>query len=451
MKLFIAFLFVTHFCFGQNISSQYDFPKIKSNITVPIVIPLNEVSKMVNTSVKDLIFEDNSYTDNYNDQFKIKVWKTKPIRLIGGNQQNLIIEVPLKIWAQKGIGTLGVYSYQETTFETVMYFNTKINFNQNWKITTSTQPNGFKWVTKPVLDYGNIKIPITSLVEKSLKKEHQKFCSVIDQQMAMQLNLQPYIVTTWNAFAQPIQVSEEYNTWLKITPLKVSATPLKFYSNQIETLVGVETFSETYTGYQPSANPLISTVGNWIPATSLPNQFNLQTTANIPFSEATIIAQKMFLNKEFDFDYGKSKIKITDIQVYEESNRVMIETKTEGGVKGTSFISGIPVYDAEKKKIVLTDTQFKLKTSNILQKAGTALFKGKIVNMIENEYGIPTNELEESSRKSTEEAFNKDYHKGISLTGKVQNLQPSNVVVSKVGITAIIDIKAQLNLKIKEF
>ena len=33
--------------------------------------------------------------------------------------------------------------------------------------------------------------------------------------------------------------------------------------------------------------------------------------------------------------------------------------------------------------------------------------------MIEEEYGIPTQELEDSSKKSVEEAFNKDYVKGL--------------------------------------
>ena len=187
---FIKILFLLAFIstFGQtNVENQpvaYNFPKIKSNITMPVTIPLSEISNMINASVKELIYQDDSYTDNNNDQFKVKVWKTRPIRLVGGANQNILIEVPLKIWAEKGIGTLGVYTYQETTFETVMYFNTTLNFQNNWTIATSTKPNGFKWVTKPVLDYGRIQIPITSLVEKSLVEQQQKFCKTIDQQMA---------------------------------------------------------------------------------------------------------------------------------------------------------------------------------------------------------------------------------------------------------------------------
>nr|WP_314495048.1 DUF4403 family protein [uncultured Chryseobacterium sp.] len=427
----------------------YNFPKIKSSITMPVTIPLSEISNMINASVKDMIFQDDSYTDNDNDQFKVKVWKTRPIRLVGDANQNILVEVPLKIWAEKGIGTLGVYTYQETTFETVMYFKTALSFKNNWTVSTFTQPMGFKWVKKPVLDFGRIQIPITSLVEKSLKEQQYKFCKTMDQQMASQLNFQQYAVLAWNAFSQPFNISEEYNTWLKITPINVNITPLKFYGNQIDTNIGIDIFSETYTGTKPEASQPAKAVMNFNFIPLLADQFILQTTANIPFSEATAIARKTFMNKEYDI--RDSKVKITDIKVYGEANRIMIEAEMEGYVNGTAFISGIPVYNGLKKKIVLSDTKFRLKTANILQKTATLLFRGKIVKMIEDEYGIPTTDLEISSKKSIEDAFNKEYYKGLKMTGRVSDLKPHQILLNDYGIMAVIDTNANLRFTLKGF
>ena len=416
---------------------------------MPVKIPLSEIGNLINASVQNLIFEDNSYTDNNNDQFKVKVWKTRPIRLVGGTKQNLLIEVPLKIWAEKGIGTLGIYSYQNTTFETVMYFNTHLTFNNNWTVTTKTSPMGFKWVVKPVLDYGKIKVPITSLVETSLRKQQADFSKTIDEMMRSQLNFQKYVVMAWNQFAEPFNISEEFSTWLKITPLSINISPLVFYGNQIEANIGIDTFSETFTGNKPVSAPLIKTIANFNSVQALPQKFLLQTTANIPFTEATKIAETTFLGKEFDVREGKSKINITSIKVYGEDGRMMIEAKTEGMVNGISYISGIPVYDEQKRKIVLTDTKFKLKTKNVLHKTATLLFQGKIVKMIEEEYGIPTADLEDASRKSIEETFNKEYFKGLKMQGKVFDLKPSQIILNPSGITAIIDTEAQLKLQVQ--
>lgn len=452
--LFLILILLSAKIFSQqtgdaSVIPVYEFPKIKSSITMPVKIPLAEIGNIINNSVPALIFEDNSYTDNNGDQFKVKVWKTRPIRLVGGTKQNLLIEVPLKIWAEKGIGTLGVYSYQNTTFETVMYFNTQLTFNNNWTMVTKTSPLGYKWVTKPVLDYGRIKVPISSLVESSLKEQQAKFCKTIDDMMVEQLNFQQYAVMALNQFAQPFEISEEYKTWLKITPIKINITPLTFYGNRIDANIGIETYSETFTGRKPDATPLIRSVANFNSVQQLPQKFLLQTTANIPFSEATTIAEQTFLGKEFDFREGKSKVKITAVKVYSEDQRIMIEAQTEGAIEGTSYITGIPVYDETKRKIVLSDTKFKLKTSNILYKAATLLFQRKIVNMIENEYGIPTAELEDSSRKSIEETFNKEYYKGLKMSGKVFKLKPSNIILNPWGITAVIDTEAQLELLVK--
>ena len=416
---------------------------------MPVRIPLAEVSKMINSSVKDLIFEDNSYEDNNNDQFKVKVWKTKPIRLVGDVNNKIFIEVPLKIWAEKGLGTLGVYTYQETTFETVMYFVTSMEFKNNWTVATKTNANGFKWVLKPVLDFGKIKIPITGLVEKSLKQQQTEFCKTIDEQMAQQLNFQKYAVMAWNSFSQPFKISDEYNTWLKVTPTNVNVSPLKFYGDAIDTTLGIDVFSETFTGIKPEASQPIRTAMNFNFVQLLNDGFILQTTSNIPFSEATEIAKKTFLDKEFDV--RDSKVKITDIKVYHKEGKVMIEAQTEGYVKGKSFISGVPVYDSQKRKIVLSQTKFKLKTTNILQKAVSVMFQGKIIKMIEEEYGIPTQELEDSSKKSVEEAFNKDYVKGLKMNGKVFKIEPSQVIVNDYGITAIIDISANIRLLMMSF
>ncbi|MDQ0783106.1 DUF4403 family protein [Chryseobacterium sp. W4I1] len=447
---FIKLLFILSFAFafGQtavdNQAAVYNFPKIKSSITMPVTIPLSEISNMINASVKDLIFQDDSYTDNNNDQFKVKVWKTRPIRLVGGTNQNILIEVPLKIWAEKGIGTLGVYSYQNTTFETVMSFNTTLSFNNNWTISTNTQPNGFRWVTKPVLDYGKIQIPITSLVEKSLREQQGKFAKTIDQQMTAQLNFQQYAVMAWNVFSQPFNISEEYNTWLKISPVNVNITPLKFYGNEITTNIGMDIYSETYTGSKPGASPNIKSVSNFNVVPVLADKFLLQTTANVPFSEATNIARNMFMNKEYDV--RGSKVKIKDVRVYGAEGRVIVEAETEGYVTGKALISGIPVYDEMKKKIVLSNTKFNLRTANILQKTATLLFKGKIVKMIEDEYGIPTQDLELASKKSIEDAFNKEYYKGLKMNGRVFNLKPSKILLNNSGITAVIDTNATLKL-----
>ncbi|MPT32388.1 MAG: DUF4403 family protein [Chryseobacterium sp.] len=80
----IYFLLVGLISFSQTKDPVYTLPKIKSNITLPVSLPISEINSLINQSVKGVLYEDQSYTDNNNDQFKVKVEK----------QGNIAIKAP---------------------------------------------------------------------------------------------------------------------------------------------------------------------------------------------------------------------------------------------------------------------------------------------------------------------------------------------------------------------
>ena len=434
--------------FSQPSIPVYTLPRIKSNITLPVSLPVSEINNLINQSVKGVLYEDQSYTDNNNDQFKVRVEKQGNIAIKALSNNRLMISVPLKIWAEKGYGTLGYYMYQDTNFNLIMNFITSLAATPDWKLNTKTTTAGFVWTQKPVLDYGKVKIPIASFIESVLKEQQNKFTTVIDQQIKSQFNLQPQLVMAWNQFSKPINVSQEYNTWLKISPQNTYMTPLQVFQDKIKTTVGIDLFSETFVGKMPLPTKDVTSIPNFVVKPDLQNIFNLQTTANISFDEATKIARQQFLNKEFPLNSEKNKVKVDDIKVYGEKENIVIEVKTQGGVTGTAFIKGKPAYDVQSHKIVLTQTDFNLKTKNFFQKALTVLFEGKIRKMIEKDYGIPLMDIENSSKKSLMESFNKEYYKGIRLQGNVIELKPTQFLISESYITVVIDTKAQLQMNI---
>lgn len=76
------------------------------------------------------------------------------------------------------------------------------------------------------------------------------------------------------------------------------------------------------------------------------------------------------------------------------------------------------------------------------------LFQKKIVKIIEEEYGIPTQEIEDLAKKNVEEAFNKRYNSTIKTTGRVFTLKPNSVIVNPNFLTSIIDMHAELKLSL---
>lgn len=427
---------------------SYTFPRIKSTITVPISIPLSEVTSLINKSVYGVLYEDNSYTDNNNDQFKVRVEKDGNIDIAALKGNKLLISIPLKIWAEQGYGTLGMYMYQDTDFKVIMNFITTIETNPNWTLKTKTVSNGFDWTSKPVLDYGAVKIPISSVIESTLTKKQSGFTGLIDQKIKESFDLKPYLLLIWNNFNDPINISEDYNTWLKVSPQTVYISPLKIYFDVIKMTVGLDMYSETFIGQKPLPNSAISQFPNYQLKEQIPTIFDLKTTANVSYTDATALAKLQFLNQEFELSSEKSKVKITDINVHGEGSYIVIEAQTEGAVNGISIIKGIPYYDATKNKIALKETDFKLKTKSIFKKTIAVLFEGKIKKMIEADYGIPMQDIIQESKKNLTISFNKEYYPGIFLQGKVLDFKPSQVLLTQNHMTIVIDTQANLQLKV---
>lgn len=429
-------------------SETYTFPRIGSHITLPVSISVPEINNLINNSVKGVIYEDKSFTDNDNDQFKTRVEKDGNIKLTALKENRLLIEVPLKIWAEKGYGAAGKYIYNDTQFNIVMKFITAVEFKPDWTLETKTKTYGFEWTVKPILDYGTVKIPIASLIESTLNEQQSKFTSVIDDKIRESFDLKPYLILVWNQFNAPINISPEYKTWLKLTPRTVYMTPITIYKDVIKATIGLDLFSETYIGQVPASSAPIKNFPNYILKQTIPSGFNLQTTASISFAEATNMAKSQFLDREFVLTSEKNKVRITDIKVYSENQKIIIEAQTTGEVTGTSIIKGIPFYDSETHKITLANIDFKLKTKNIFQKVVTTLFEGKIKRIIGEEYGIPMREIEVASKQSIEDNFNKEYYPGIFLKGSVLDFKPSQILLFDKYLTVVIDTKANLQMNV---
>ena len=436
---------------GQNTAVNAETQKIKSTIAVPIDIDYVDIERMLNQSVTGLIYEDNSYADNDQDEFKIKVWKKGNITIKPNTTNQLKISVPLKVWAEKGIGALGYVSYQATEFELILNFKTVFSIRPDWVIKTVTTPDGYTWVTKPVLKYKYVDVPITPIVANVLDKQHPMFAKKIDEQVVTALDMKPYALQVWNLLNTPFQLSEEYESWLSIRPSSVQMTPLKAQKNNIVSTIGLNVISETSVGKKPvtSLNTASSQVPNLTLVKDVPSTFSVETVADISYSYASELANKSFQFQKIDFLNGKKSVVVDEIIVMHEADMMILSTKLSGDVKGTVIIEGHPYYDSLAQRLALKDVVFQLKTKNLFQKSASWLFNGKIETMIEKDYGIPVGDMIKLANTSLLSTLNQSPYPGVIMKGTVASFKPTDVVLNEDGITILILTKGQMGVKLQ--
>ena len=460
-KFIVAFL-VVFISFSYNVKGQKAAPeapiekylqdtvkvqKIPSTISIPFDISMNDIEKQINTTVTGLIYEDNSYTDDNNDNFKCKVWKKANIVITAATNDVFDFTVPIKVWAEKGIGAFGIMRYIPLDFEMNLKFSTRFTIKPDWSVQTFTTPNGYDWITKPKVNVG-FDVPLDFIVGKIIDNNHTKFAKTLDDAVAKNMSIKPYVVQAWNAALQPYLVSEEFHTWVKITPLEISMIPLTTSGRNIKSIMVIKAYTETLTGNRPFAPFVVSSVPNLKIVTGIPNDFQVGLMSDVLFTEAAAVAKSKFIGQKYEFQEGKYKIEIIDIDVFGSNEYLVIKADIIGNLKGSIYIKGIPVYDPIKKMVVLSNSQFDIKTKNILVKAAAWLLEGKMVKMIQDEYGLPVDELITYAKQNVESAMNTEYRKGVKLSGKIDSIVPDKVYLTPTSIIAVVLAKGKVELKV---
>jgi len=425
-----------------------------STLNIPIEIPLSEVERKINEQLGNLLFEDNSLDNNGGDNLMLKVNKRLPLSIEakGGNQFN--IKVPVNIWAKAGWKVekfgLTVAKYEETQFDIDINFLTRISLDQNWKITTTTTPNGYKWISEPKVKIGFFDVPITSIIEKIVDRELPNVTQIIDSEVG-KINLKPQVETAWKAVQSPFLINEAYQAWLKVTPLEIMMTPLSNKGRSVKVGLGIKASTETFIGNKPSDAVMAA-----IPGLKLVNQleekFEVGLIAQIPYNQARKLAMDQTGGKTYEFMDGKYKITVVDLDFYGQGDFLVVAATLTGSLNGKVFLKGKPIFDPTTNSLKMSDLDYDLDTKNKLARTADWLAHGKFLKLMEPYFSISVaSQLEEAKKMIQKNLAGNQFNKNINLNGQLDQLTPEKIYLTESGIQAVISAKGKIEVRVAGF
>ncbi len=429
-------------------SEEYNAPKYTpqpSVINLPLSVNIIDIQNKLNKQFSGLIYNDDSYENNNNDNIMVKAWKKEDFKL-NYSDDGMWYRIPLKLWIKAGwkVSKLGITlsDYREVNAEIALKFKTKFTINKDWSFTTVTTSDGFEWLSTPVMKIGPIDVPITSVASMILKANKDKLTKEIDNAVKQNFSLKKYVQDMWVTMQKPIKVSDTYNLWLKLNPQQFSATPLINQNGKLKISLGIKTIIETYMGDEPKQN-INNTLPDFVQAKTFDNTFVINLMSEVTYKSADSLAKQYLKGKTFT--QGKRTVTVTDIKVYGNNDKMVIGTTLKGSINGTIYLTGVPVFEQETQTVKIKDIDYDMQTKNKLLKTADWLMHGTFVKMIEPSLTMPIGDkLEESRKMIQSQLTNNHLTKNILLNGTLQNLSIENIFLTPESIKVLVNLKGSL-------
>lgn len=420
-----------------------------SFINLPISVKLKDVENQTNALLNGLIYEDNNIED---DNIEMKIWKLAPISIkndteaSGGKIKTIL---PLKVLFKYRIGTktLGValYNTKEFNLNGIVTLASDVALS-NWKLTTKTELQSLDWNESPTMVVFGKNVPVTYLMTPAIKIFKSKIEKSIDSAIEKSMDFKPNVLAALEKICTPFQMSEAYESWLRITPIEIYSTNAVLKNDTFLMDMGMKCTMATLIGKKPESKFDASKIV-LKPVTKIPNQITANIAAVSTFAEASKIMTKNFAGQEFGS--GNKKVKVQKVDIWHKNDKMVIALDVLGSVNGTIYLTGFPQYNEQSKEIFFDKLDYALDTKNKLMRTANWLAQGLVLRKIQEScrYSIVPN-LEEG--KQSMAAYLKNYSPmtGVYINGKMEDIQFQKIQLTNKAIIAFIKVNGTVNVAV---
>ncbi|RKS25917.1 uncharacterized protein DUF4403 [Flavobacterium endophyticum] len=416
-----------------------------SFINLPVKIKLKDIENQTNRLLNDVIYEDKNIED---DDIQMKVWKLSAIK-ISEEKGKIKTVLPLKIniHYRYGINKLGIelYDTREINMNGVVTLLSDVGLT-NWKMNTNTTIKSLEWNESPTIVIGGKNVAITYLINPAIRIFKSKIENNLDEAIKKSMDFKPNVLDALEKICTPFQMSETYDSWLRIVPIELYTTDAKLQKEIISFEMGLKCIMETVVGQQPK-NKLDRDKMVLKPVTKMPDHISANIAAVSTYQDASKLMTKNFQGQEFGS--GKKKVTVQKVDIWQKNNKMIIALDLLGSINGTIYLSGFPQYNDATKEIYFDQLDYVLDTKNKLIKTANWLASGIILRKMQEScrYSIKPN-LEEGKKNMMGYLKNYSPMPGVFVNGTIDDIEFKRIQLTNRAIIAFISVNGKVDVSI---
>ena len=426
-------------------ASPIVYENATSFISLPIKIKLKDIESQTNKLLNGLIYEDNNIED---DDIQMKVWKLGAIKI--SNEKGKIKTVlPLKITVnyRYGINKMGIklYDTREINMNGVVTLISNVGLT-NWKMNTDTMLQSLEWNESPTINIAGKSVAITYLINPAVRIFKSKIENNLDEAIKKSMDFKPNVLDALEKICTPFQMSETYDSWLRIVPIELYSTEAKLQKEVISLDMGLKCNMETVVGQQPK-NKLDRDKIVLKPVSKMPDKISANIAAVSTYQDASRIMTQNFQGQEFGS--GSKKVKVQKVAIWQKNNKMIIALDLLGSLNGTIYLSGFPQYNEATKEIFFDQLDYVLDTKSRLIKTANWLASGVVLKKMQEacRYSIQPN-LDEGKKNMMTYLKNYSPMPGVFVNGAIDDIQFKKIQLTNKAIIAFITVNGKVDVSI---
>jgi Domain of unknown function (DUF4403) len=425
----------------ETYQAPIEVPPSVSTVNIPVRMSVSEIERLLNNKLNGTIYEDNNLDD---DGLMLKASKSQWIKM-GFDGLKMNYRVPLKLWVFKKIfGSRGI----EAEGEIVLNFKTALDVRSDWTIEPKTEITNYEWIKNMAVKTGLGSLDVKYIANIIIDRSKSSLTSAIDQQLRGQFQLRKNLDEAWQMMQKPVNITSTYgNWWVKLTPQSVLMTPFRTNGDVLESNIGVGTLVEIAAGNETPVFRPNSFLPPFQLGDAFTDDFKINLLTDIPFKEAEAMAKTLVVGQKF-YPGGKS-ITVTNIQLFGQNDKLVVNTSFSGDYNGSLYLVGRPVFNSSKNTIELADVDYDINTKSFLINTAKWLFDKSILNKIKESCVFQVDENVKFFKTMMNDQLRYyKFNNNVSFKGSVEDIKVDNITLAADKIKIYVSSIGKLSLDV---
>lgn len=298
--------------------------------------------------------------------------------------------------------------------------HTAVSWSDAWRLNPQTSFDPPAFVDDCRLQPLNIDATpmLQSLVQSRLSALAEKIDQKIDEHNAGKQRAS----VIWKKLQEPVELTP--NRWLTLNPVGARVGPIGSDGGLlIKTSVNLIMEPKILDNKPPSQDRPLPTLET-APATMGGSRLLYRVFADYATINSRL--ERMLVGQDIDTPLGEP-ITIAGVELYGSGSKLIVAIKLKGGVNGTLYSTGVPVFDEPSRSIKFRDLDFTLHTKNSLVRGTERFWHDTLLEKMESDIFVDFDEPLMLMQTRLNEALTRELAPGARLEGRFTKLLPAGI------------------------